>query len=163
MNSFKEKSTDQKNDLIWMWMSIFCLALWFLYDMSMIVQGWNKLADLIFIALFAGLLAWRFAFNYENSFSNNELKVTRRLLSFEQSITIPFDQVEGFSDKYKRKLLIRQRISSFFHWYSSGDPRTTRVMSYMLGKKRYVLIFKASDVFMDRLIAAMPDRFVPCI
>ena len=106
-------------------MAIFGLVFWFIYDMSMMVQGRNKLADIIFIALFSCLLAWRFAFSYENSVFDSGLNVTRRLLSFEQNITISFDQVESFSDRYKRKLVIRQRISGFFHWYSSGDPRKT--------------------------------------
>jgi len=161
MQSVSEKTIDTKHDLLWMWFAITGLAVWLLYDLAMMVQGKNKFADLIFIALFAGLVIWRFAFQYEYVIENNQFMAARKLLSFEQSLVIPLEQVESFSDKYKRNLVIRQRVSGFYHWYSSGDTQPVRSITYMQGKKRYVLIFKCSDTLMDKIISTMPDRFVP--
>ncbi len=161
MNSFREKSTDIKNELVWMWIAFIGLAAWLMHSVTQLFTGNNKYGDIVFIILFAFLLAWRFLFKYEYILNGSEMIVIRSFMSFEGSISVSLDDVETFSDKYKRKFVIRQRISKFLHWYSSGDTRPTRALTFLKGKKRIVLIFKVSDIFMDKLISRMPDRFVP--
>jgi len=151
MEKYQEISEFHKVKLVWLGLSILALLIWTGIEVTSYHAGKPSFLGMAYIALFCGLLVWRYAVRYVYSLNDKELMITSHLLSCSRTFTVPLNVVVNYSDKYEGSIFKYTGISRFVHRYSSGDGRRMRMLVFTQQGKDLALLFKVSDEFMKQL------------
>jgi hypothetical protein len=123
-----------------------------LYEFSLL--GWG------YAVLFLALWLWRCAFQYSYALTDRSFTVIMFGLGIERRMTIPFADMESFSNHYKKRFFRKTKVSMYTYRYSSLDGNPVRILVYRHGTKLRGLLFKCSDTMIDELRRRYPDRFI---
>ena len=161
MEAYKEYSTVSTSWKLLQWTTLGLIALSWIYEAyHTFAMGQFSLMGWGYNVLFVILWAWRCLFRYSYTLTDQELIIEMLGLGLHRTLRIPLDQMESFTNHYKRSFFRKTAIKKYVRRYSSIDPQPDRLLVYRDKGTLCGLLFKCSDRMIDLLARRYPNQFL---
>lgn len=122
-------------------------------------QGFQLVAYTIFMILF---WVWLYGFTYTVQVEKSEIRIIRKLWSWERVLIVRRGQIMGIYELYQRKYGRELKIRKYMHQYSWADSRPTRAIVFRddNNSKPQAILLRGSQSLIEVLERYYPHEVI---